>query len=489
MNKTRLFFLFFIFIFLKTVNSQWAQFPNSTYDPASFGPQFQPAQERKWVNTLYIYGTGNSNRLYIGGNFFSMSTVGETKFACRVKPNGDIEPVAGSGTQQLPWVGNSTVDPTNEIYGMIAVTCFAHYKKSFNSTTKVLYVAGTGGRISRYVGVSSAAPTGWEQISGPEIGNGLWGDYSGNWGGDILDMEVFDNNLYISGTFKSVNGTASNCIVRYDGLTFHPLGNGNTEYYSNTEVQTSQGIYALQKFNDGTGEKLFCGGVFKNIDNTLTPKVELIAIWDGSNWENGGTNAPTSIGGYNKLIVKDFLGATGIGAGLYVAGQFTKLDNSTTGPVLNNIAKWDGSGWEQLMDYNISGIEPEGRIDKLAIQNGNIYATGYFNEAGLIKKTGMITADKNICGIAVFVPINNPCATNTLYQEGYWRGLSSTMYSGVYTFEGFPGSINPPLIQQFGGNCIIGWKINTNKYVVACGNFHRAGDVDANNIAYWNGCP
>src|SRR5262245_30983025 len=54
----------------------------------------------------------------------------------------------------------------------------------------------------------------------------LSADTSGQYGGTVYALGVYNNRLIVGGVFTSIGGTAANCIASYDGSTWQALGSG-----------------------------------------------------------------------------------------------------------------------------------------------------------------------------------------------------------------------------------------------------------------------
>jgi hypothetical protein len=228
----------------------------------------------------------------------------------------------------------------------------------------------------------------------------------------ILDFDDGNGpNLYAGGWFVSSDGVILNHVGRFNGSAWSPLGSGMSDggFVLNAQV------YALDKWNDGTGEAIYAGGQFDTAGGTRTSNiarwtgtawqplgcgtngqvraithfndgstdmlvvagdftqagglsVRNIAMWDGTTWHDpaGGLN-----GRVNALAVFD----DGSGPALYAAGAFTFAG----GVVVGNVAKWDGTGWSDL-SFGVDG-------EAFAIEPGNIrgpglYVGGDFTTAG-----------------------------------------------------------------------------------------------------------
>jgi hypothetical protein len=147
------------------------------------------------------------------------------------------------------------------------------------------------------------------------------------------------------------NGTANN-IARWDGVAWHPLGDGLG--------------YAVQALAVGPDGSLYAGGFFTTAGGVSANRV---ARWDGMAWHALGAGVTGSIGG--ELSVRS-LAFTPDGS-LIVAGWFATAGDTAA----NSIALWDGTTWRPLG----SGIK--GRVNALTVTpGGSLYAGGAFSTAG-----------------------------------------------------------------------------------------------------------
>lgn len=82
--------------------------------------------------------------------------------------------------------------------------------------------------------------------------------------------------VVVGGVFDTINGTTVTNVARWDGSAWHALGTGLADAWSG-------GVTALCAFNDGSGTKLYAGGVFD-----LPGGGSGIARWNGSSFESVG---------------------------------------------------------------------------------------------------------------------------------------------------------------------------------------------------------
>ncbi len=154
----------------------------------------------------------------------------------------------------------------------------------------------------------------WDGTSWVNIGISV--DYA------IICMQVYNSELYVAGWFTTFNGSSVNRIVKYDGLTWQPVGTG---------VLVNGGdVGGVEKMTVYNGELILLGG-FIQAGSLLANK---IARWDGSNFNLLGNGFPgAQVASTPSMLVYN--------SDLYV---FSQLDTAGTIPV-SNAAKWDGANW------------------------------------------------------------------------------------------------------------------------------------------------
>ncbi len=219
--------------------------------------------------------------------------------------------------------------------------------------------------------------------------------FSGNgtteFGGDIETSIIFKGDLYVGGTFLSLNeqyGTMRG-LVKWDGYDWSEVGGGTSlgGVYS--------GVYSLLKYED----LLVVGGSFGKVGDSTTSN---IAMWDGEAWQpfpTGFASTVTALAEYDGTIIaglKDgrvfyWDGAEWQGVGdnfgfndqvnalhvfdgkLYAGGSFT--ESQYGGISYDHIAVWDGSSWSNL------GDGCNGTVSDIVEYNSALYVSGYFTQA------------------------------------------------------------------------------------------------------------
>jgi hypothetical protein len=264
-----------------------------------------------------------------------------------------------------------------------------------------LYAAGafpkaggiTVNRIARWDGSAFSA------LEGPG-GVGLTGDSFPPW---VLALTVFDDGcgggpaLYAGGNFITAGGVTVNRVARWDGSTWSALE-------SPGGVGMNDMVWNLTVFDDGSGggPALYAGGAFTTAGGVT---VNGIARWDGHAWSALAGPGGVGVGGSAPHIytLGVFDDGSGDGPALYAGGAFT----TAGGVTVNQIARWDGSGWSALAgpgDAGISGPSPYvfalTEFDDGTGDGPALYVGGQFTTAGGVTAINIARWSR---------PVDNPC--------------------------------------------------------------------------------
>jgi len=179
-------------------------------------------------------------------------------------------------------------------YPQTAIVCAHEYQGALYVGGTLVNWDGSIENLAKWNGIS------WQPVGG----NALAGGFS-----SLSCFEVYNNDLYIAGSFTSVVGKH---IARWNGFQWLPVSQ---------DFQTStSAIFDLQIFN---GELYACGNFF-----TIDGKpIGGIAKWDGNQWCGFGQYEGSGLecmSAYNNE--------------LYLGGAFVTLDSDT----MRHVAKWTG---------------------------------------------------------------------------------------------------------------------------------------------------
>lgn len=173
----------------------------------------------------------------------------------------------------------------------------------------------------------------WDGTTWHPLGND--GTYYGPLsGGSVMDIEVEGSNLYAVGTFTAavnnngnqIAGTAR--IAKWDGTSWSAVGGGiNNGTIYQVEVDTDGNIYI--------------GGNFSNAGGNSA--ADRIAMWDGASWNSLSSNGASE----SAIISGNVYALTMYGNDLYVGGDFLNVVDTSNAAISNtaNLAVWNGSVW------------------------------------------------------------------------------------------------------------------------------------------------
>ncbi len=212
-----------------------------------------------------------------------------------------------------------------------------------------------------------------------------------------------------------------------DSGSWNSVGTGSSNGVSGSGGYVIS-ISALAVYN---GE-LYVGGNFTFAGGKSANR---IARWNGNSWNSVGTG---SANGVSAVGVNGVRALAVYNGELYVGGFFS----SAGGVSVNNIARWNGSGWNSVGTGSANGVN--GLVNALAVYNGELYVGGEFTSAGGVS--------------ANYIARWNGTSWNSV-GKGSGNGVNGYVYAlAVYNEELYVG-----------------------------GSFGSAGGVSANYIARWNG--
>ena len=159
----------------------------------------------------------------------------------------------------------------------------------------------------------------------------------------------YKDNIYLGGNFvATVDGQQANDLMRFDGTSWHKVGNGLIDGLTN--------LHDLEVFQG----KLYVAGYFAKADGN--PGNSIIS-WDGEQWNDLSGGVCTPFGTIDDLFVyKDKL---------YVAGYFDCIG----GIEAHNVASWDGEKWCSIGNSMFNRA-----IHAVAVWRDTVYVGGSFFE-------------------------------------------------------------------------------------------------------------
>jgi hypothetical protein len=396
------------------------------------------------VKTLAVFDDGSGLVLHVGGGLLQAGGINVNHIA---KWNGTIwSPCNGGGNGMDSYVSALT---------------------AFDDGSGSAIFAGGGFTLAGGVNVARIAK--WNGATWSPLGSGV--------NGPVFALTGFDDGsgpaLYAGGNFTQAGGTGAFNVARWNGSSWSSLGHGIGN--------TGGAVYALSVFDDGSGAKLYAGGLF-NAGSGLTN----IAKWDGSSWQS-------LAGGMNDTVFALITFDDGSGPGLYAAGWFSNAG----GVSANHVAKWNGASWFALGPGLFGGPNPS--VSALAIfDDGSgpaLYAGGAFDS----------TAGTYVQHIAkwngtTWMPVGNGVGYAAVYSLATFDdGSGPALYAGGF-FSAVGGAAhniarwNGSAWSALGGGmdspvlALATFEQSTGPALFAGGDFTTAGSIPSYRIGVWPRC-
>jgi hypothetical protein len=452
------------------------------------------------VLALASFDDGRGPTLYAGGEFASMD--------------------GRSGSNIAGWRGQTWLSSFGGTSG--PVSSLAVYDPG---TGPALYVAG---QFTTAGGLTARSIARFDGRSWAPLGSGMNGVRRG--GGVLallVDTEGAHSSLIAAGGFSTAGGVASNCIARWNGSAWAPIGEGvgpvchslakfddgsGPLYYAGGSFTGASGtatvllerwngiawsatagglngaIYALAVYDDGRGSALYAGGGFTQTPDTAANG---IARFDGTRWSPLGTAVgPTNSGVVFSLATFD----DGTGPALYAGGTFTSLG----GVPANRVARWNGSRWSSL-GSGVTGGSAVTLVNALAVFDDGtgpaLYAAGDFSTAGGRPASG-IARWRNGSWTAVGQGMTPTSLVQALAVHDDGSGVALYAAGYLQTADGAARNLarwNGSAWSSVGSGindtvfALASVRENGRRVLYAGGGFTRAGDAPALSIARWDG--
>lgn len=281
---------------------------------------------------------------------------------------------------------------------------------------------------------------------------------------------IYDGDLIAGGAFTQAGGTQANHIARWDGGSWHALGQGVG--YETEGVDIGY-VKALTVYNGN----LIAAGYFNEAGGIAAQR---IAQWDGSSWSPLGSGIPDDAYLHGPHFMAVY------GGDLIVAGRFYEAG----GVDANHIARWDGAAWHAMGE----GVAGTAFTDILSLQeyNGSLIVGGSFSEAGGISAPNIASWDGS-SWTAFGSGMNSIVESLLGYDGGLVAGGGFTDAGGVSAnyIALWDGSSWSALGSGMSGGAMGVTRVTTlaifDGDLVAGGAFTNAGGTGVGCIAKWDG--
>lgn len=147
----------------------------------------------------------------------------------------------------------------------------AIYAMEYDSITDRTYIAGSFSSVNGIPANNVAV-----------LDSGVWKPLGAGIASFVTAMKFWNGNLYVGGEFEYAGKVHARNIARWDGQNWFPVG--NPEIFS---VRIS----LMEVFQN----QLYVSGNFQQLNND--PNIRYLARWDGASWKSTGWNHPFSPAG------------------------------------------------------------------------------------------------------------------------------------------------------------------------------------------------
>ena len=333
------------------------------------------------------------------------------------------------------------------------------------------------------------------------LGTGM----DGSDGGTVFTLEVYQNELYAGGYFDIADGDSAIKIARWDGTNWYALGAGMID--TNWWTANTAMVEALEVYNN----ELYVGGTFTSAGDTSAFH---IARWDGSNWSAVGSGLPGSWGVYELVVFNSELyvgvydsimkwdGTNWSKAAttnhsilalyvynneLYAAGQFDTINGMAA-----RIARFDGTTWypfvSELTPFNTSSVSAIIGYDSMLYIGGGFDSVDGVNANSIARWDGVNwnPVDSGVGGspnIVDYLTVWN----DKLIVGGWFSTAGGNIVNNIASWDGSSwmslgsGTSGTPT-----GGMVRALKVWDNELYVG-GSFITAGGDTVNCIVKW-GC-
>ncbi len=276
---------------------------------------------------------------------------------------------------------------------------------------------------------------------------------AGSVAGSVNALYATDDGVYVGGLFARAGNAAASAIAFWNGNSWSALGEG-----------ANGTIWAIAL----AGNDVYAAGSFTSIGGRPANR---IARWDGSSWSPLGEGID---GAVYALAIKDGI--------VYAGGSF----DSAGGQPAGNIARWDGTAWSPMGD----GFD--NRVEALAFDGDTLYAGGRFEASGSNQVRRVARWDgstwQEVGGGTDATVRALHIKDGNLYAGGSFEQAGNNEINSLARWDGSSWSA---LGSSIVGSGLFGSSVSAlssdGDYLYAGGDFRAAGDVDAENIARWDG--
>ena len=260
--------------------------------------------------------------------------------------DNDMVYVAGSFTSAGGISANNIArwDTTNKVWAAMG----SGVTGTINSVTCIGNILYVGGSFTTTAGIP---PITLNNIAKYDTTSNIWSSMASGINGTVASVMASGSGTYVGGYFITAGDVGANNIAKWFGTSWTGLGTGVTGGTTMTMAEGPNGTYIGGNFNIAGGKQ-----------------AKYIALWNGSSLNPLGSN-DLSGDDYSSCVRAIAINNSEV----FIGGVIT----AAGGVLANNIAKWNGAGWETLG----TGVQG-GSIRAIATNGDDVFVGGDFTSVG-----------------------------------------------------------------------------------------------------------
>jgi hypothetical protein len=315
----------------------------------------------------------------------------------------------------------------------------------------------------------------WDGTKWAPMGSGV--TYNSNsvyWGSGVTCMTsqtpASEQPLIVGGSFGTAGGGAATNIATWSFPNAAWLVGG----------RPLASVLAVTEDPEAPDGAVIVGGAFTTIGSET---VNRVARWDGAAWAGMGA-------GFNGRVQALHRATFGGVPSVFAGGAFTKSGNDPIG----GIGRWDGSAWRPLgpgVNGTVLAIESNGQTEAGLIAAGQFTTAGGQPARNIARWDGSAWQplgtglDGTVYALAYF----GQGTARALYAGGAFTTAGGVPARGIARWDGSTWSAVGPGISGSIATVYALRDVSTadDPRLAVGGSFTRAAELDAANIATWNG--
>ena len=274
-----------------------------------------------------------------------------------------------------------------------------------------------------------------------------------------------NGQVYMTGSFTSVNGVSANRVARFNGTNWFAMGSGIVQ------PQPGLGNYYANAMA-AIGSQVYIAGFIPSIGGV---SVNYVARWNGGAWSSMAGGLP-NYGTPTTLAAVD--------GQLYVA---TGAIGPGNGPYTANVLRWTGSSWSVVgNDFNLD-------VNAIAGGDGELYAGGSFTDVGgapmnqIARLSGNTWVDAGSTSESALI-LGMAICSHGVYAGGVTNLTDEVDMNNLIRYDGTRWrNVGEGVGDPEYGVQVVNAVVRSDGQTYIGGRFDQVGGVRSMHVAQWDG--